>query len=468
MYQTIHTNYGLQRLAAAVTKKVPINLVQMAVGDGNGNPAQPDPAQQHLVREIYRTAVNRVVPDPNDPTLFTAEMVIPATVGGFTLREAGIYDDAGALFAVANVPDTYKPPATEGSFSDTVLRMQFVATNASIVSIMVDPNVAVATQSWIRNNITIGRLLPGGTTGQIATKASNADGDITWANPANVNVVVSTIEEAQVLAANQLVVNLAKTTTSGLAVYIGGARLPRSTAANGWQPTPSSTTSVTLGQSYPAGSQIIAVQNEPASQLGKALQQSLNLSDLADTPTARANLSVYSKSESDRLAPASAIAYFASGTVPTGWLKANGAAVSRAAYSTLFAAIGTTFGVGDGFNTFNLPDLRGEFIRGLDDGRGVDAGRLIGTAQGGQNAAHSHVGTTDTSGSHSHNYLDGRPVNTPFLGLPNGNVFPGVWERIDTESTDYAGAHSHSFTTGSSGGAEARPRNVALLACIKY
>lgn len=87
------------------------------------------------------------------------------------------------------------------------------------------------------------------------------------------------------------------------------------------------------------------------------------------------------------------VAFFARNTAPTGYLKANGAAVSRTAYATLFAAIGTTFGAGDGSTTFNLPDLRGEFIRGWDDGRGVDSGRAFGSYQTDEIKSHKH--TTD-------------------------------------------------------------------------
>ena len=76
------------------------------------------------------------------------------------------------------------------------------------------------------------------------------------------------------------------------------------------------------------------------------------------------------------------VAFFARQSPPSGWLKANGAAVSRTTYDALFAAIGTIFGAGDGRTTFNLPDLRGEFLRGLDDGRNIDGGRRLGTAQG--------------------------------------------------------------------------------------
>ena len=142
--------------------------------------------------------------------------------------------------------------------------------------------------------------------------------------------------------------------------------------------------------------------------------------------------------------PAGQVGFLARNTPPTGWLKANGAAVSRTTYTALFAAIGTTFGAGDGSTTFNLPDLRGEFNRGWDDGRGVDSGRVFGSWQDQAYLAHSHtVGEHNNTGS----------VNTN----------PAVVQVGASQS-----AALGTGATGSSGGAETRPRNTALLACIKY
>ena len=82
---------------------------------------------------------------------------------------------------------------------------------------------------------------------------------------------------------------------------------------------------------------------------------------------------------------------FAMESAPSGWLKCNGAAISRTTYSALFTAIGTTFGAGDGSTTFNVPDLRGEFVRGWDDARAVDTGRVFGSAQADELKSHTHV-----------------------------------------------------------------------------
>ena len=135
--------------------------------------------------------------------------------------------------------------------------------------------------------------------------------------------------------------------------------------------------------------------------------------------------------------PTGAIAYFPYAAAPFGWLKANGAAVSRTVYANLFAVIGTAYGSGDGRTTFNLPDLRGEFIRSWDDGRTVDNGRVLGSWQ------------ADEFRSHSHGIGISRMTDTD-----RGS-------NLSTVSVDTVGQ------TDPAGGIETRPRNIALLACIK-
>lgn len=445
-YKTIHTTYGLQRMAQAEATGVPINLTHMSVGDGNGNATTPSESQTALVRETFRAAINRVYQDPTQPTKFTAEVVIPATVGGFTMREVGVFDDAGGLFAVGNLPATYKPNISEGAYSDTVVRMEFLVTNASVVTIQIDPNVAVASQAWVLNNITAAALIPGGLTSQILTKASNADGDFEWVDITGINVTVDMIEERQTLAASQTTVTMAVTTTRGLAVYIEGVRIPKGAGADEWSIAAGGTslTQIVLGKPYPEGTRILLTQNEPTGSAPAPLERSQNLADVESKSTARANLDVFSKSETRQMAPSGVVAYFARSTAPAGWLKANGAAISRTAYADLFASIGTIYGVGDGFNTFNLPDLRGEFLRGWDDGRGADSGRSFGSYQ------------ADAIASHRHSLHHSGGVSNIDVASPDTQGFTG----------DGTGAISG--FTDPSGGPETRPRNRAMLACIKF
>jgi len=136
--------------------------------------------------------------------------------------------------------------------------------------------------------------------------------------------------------------------------------------------------------------------------------------------------------------PPGAVVSFAMPTPPTGWLKCNGQQVSRTTYARLFAAIGTAFGAGDGLNTFNLPDLRGEFIRGWDEGRGVDAGRGFGSWQ------------ADEFRSHNHTF--------DFRNITNNSGGGGI---------DDAGGAGAVYNTNYSGGSETRPRSVALAYFIK-
>ena len=156
--------------------------------------------------------------------------------------------------------------------------------------------------------------------------------------------------------------------------------------------------------------------------------------------------------------PAGTVIYTARSTAPTGYLKANGAAVSRTTYATLFAAIGTIYGAGDGSTTFNLPELRGEFVRGLDDGRGIDTSRALGSAQAQSYQSHSH-GITDPG--HSHNVSVN--ASTANFGV-QGNDLPVPIGSFTTYTTSTV---QTDITVNNSGATETRPRNVALLACIK-
>lgn len=158
--------------------------------------------------------------------------------------------------------------------------------------------------------------------------------------------------------------------------------------------------------------------------------------------------------------PSGMVMTFAGDFAPAGWLKANGAAVSRTAYAKLFAAIGTRYGAGDGHSTFNLPDLRGEFARFWDDGRGVDAGRALGSKQGDALQKHTHlIGTS--SGENLNSGLPG--IDDKYWQTSGGNYAPATGHIALTHDT---GSDGYGRVGGRFAG-ETRPRNIALLACIK-
>lgn len=143
---------------------------------------------------------------------------------------------------------------------------------------------------------------------------------------------------------------------------------------------------------------------------------------------------------------------FAMTIAPAGWLECNGALVSRTAYAALFAKIGTIYGAGDGATTFQIPDLRGEFVRGWDNGRGVDNGRGFATAQAGDTAPHNHINGvtayTNGDGVGPYGSISGQPATTYHSGTSGSTGTYGM--------------------TSTTGGTETRPRNVAMLFCIKF
>jgi microcystin-dependent protein len=205
------------------------------------------------------------------------------------------------------------------------------------------------------------------------------------------------------------------------------------------------------------------------------------------------------------------VAAFDMPTAPPGWLKRNGADVSRTVFAKLFAVIGTRYGAGDGSTTFNIGDSRGVFVRGLDEGRGMDTGRTLGSDQLGQNAAHDHVASVDAQGAHNHsitisangehahaassdvqgvhshltwpialNIASGQGgghysvgashgANTSAAGAHTHNIsVASGGNHTHDATTGQQPAHTHSVTIAASGGSEARPVNQALLICIKY
>lgn len=454
----LYTTAGLRALANAEATGVSAKFVSMAVGDGAGNATTPKETQTSLVRETFRAVINRIYQDPTNAARFTAELVIPAATGGFVMREVGVYDANGVLVLVGSLPDSYKPLPSDGAYSDVIVAVDFYVSNASVVDLTFDPNTIVVTQQWIENNVTPKELIPGGTVGQYLGKASNADGDVEWQDPAAASVRVDIISEKQTLAANQTVINLTKTTSYGLAVYIGapdaigGERVAKGTGANEWDEVTGNPTQIKLGKAYPDGYIVQLVNNEPSGSAPAPLERDKNFSDLTNKQTARTNLEVYSKAETDALgrqwAPPGTHAEFYGTTAPLGWLKENGAAVSRTVYAALFAQIGTTFGAGDGFNTFNLPDTRGEFIRMLDDGRGVDASRVLGSKQDQMIQSHQHTGTTAGAGSHTHSArtAEAGQHGHSFSGTTtvNGNHGHSAW-------TDSQGNHAHRAWTDAQG-----------------
>lgn len=251
------------------------------------------------------------------------------------------------------------------------------------------------------------------TDGQRYTPAGGVTYEWSAAKSAWVGVASSNIINRQVYTATsgQTTVNIGYT-PGYVDVFLNGFKL-----TNGVDFTASDGSVITLTDACAAGDVLDVV--------------AFSIFSLAD---------IYTQSQSDLryyVGPGS-VTFRAVNSVPTGWLKANGAAISRTTYVDLYNAIGTAYGTGDGSTTFNIPDLRGEFLRGWDDSRGVDSGRALGSAQSAMIGPHTHTQTVD-------------------------NIYASGTGRSGPSST---GSQYGNISTST--GTDTRPRNIALLALIKY
>lgn len=145
-YYTIITDAGLAAVADAIAGGYSLTMDVMAVGDGAPSMTGAETA---LVNEVWRAPVNTVFRVAGSPSLVAVEAIIPAGDGGFTIREAGVYTLGGELFAIALLPDTYKPAITDGSSKDMVLRLLLEIDTAAEVTLTIDPNVVVATREYV-------------------------------------------------------------------------------------------------------------------------------------------------------------------------------------------------------------------------------------------------------------------------------------------------------------------------------
>lgn len=409
-YFAILTAIGEAKLANATALGTTLQLTQMGVGDGNGSTPLPNRNQTTLLRENRRAPLNRLFVDPANASQIIAEQVIPEEIGGWWIREIGLYDAEGNLCAVANCPDTYKPVLAEGSGRTQVIRMVLIVSNTSAVQLKIDPAIVLATRGYVDD--------------EFSKHLAALDPHPQYMTPLEVASAISgKADKATTLAGYGIADAVSKNgdTVSGLLNLDGGIRLR-------------------------SGHNLILKAASGSTDPGDVVFVSGDDTEVARIwvdPVSRFLRVVSEKDASQPLVLAPGVVmFFAASQPPEGWLKCNGAAISRISYERLFSAIGTTFGVGNGSTTFNLPDLRGEFLRGWDDSRGVDAGRGLGAPQAQAIEAHTHL-----------------------VALHRADDFNFGVHPMGSDTT--AGTlNSPSIT--STGGAETRPRNVALLACIKY
>ncbi|WP_086792158.1 phage tail protein [Pseudomonas sp. SCPG-7] len=479
-YYTLLTNAGIAYETACKAAGVPIKLTQISVGDGGGAVYNPAATATALKREVWRGPLNALFQDEKNPSWLLAEVTIPPDVGGWYVREAGLWTDTGILYAIVKYPESFKPVlATSGSGKEFYIRSIFETSNASLVTLLIDDTVVKATRAWVMS--------------YLAEELGKLDGKQSVRVAASTNIVlngaqqidgVAVIAGDRVLLANQ---TLAK--DNGLWIVANGDWVRAADANTSAKVTPGLTVMVEEGTTN-GDSLWYLTTNAPitlgttalnfkmlAGRTGIAAGTYKSLTvDEYGRATAGANPETlagfgikdsYTKAEVEALIakasalPVGSIVAFPVDAPPPGFLELDNSVKSSATYPDLSAYLGGKFNKGDeGVGNFRLPEARGEFLRGWDHGRGVDLGRQVGSVQ------------ADDYKSHSHRYFDSVAANIdPFggtgAGVVNGVVTPPATGGYLATSGPDSNNLTSPTTTVNAGGNETRPRNISVMWCIK-
>ncbi|EEW2332005.1 phage tail protein [Escherichia coli] len=350
-YYAILTNQGAARLANATMLGSKLNLTQMAVGDANGVLPTPDPAQTKLINQKRIAPLNLLSVDPNNQSQIIAEQIIPENEGGFWIREIGLYDDEGVLIAVANCPETYKPQLQEGSGRTQTIRMILVVTNTEAITLKIDPSVVLATRKYVDDEVLELRLY---VDDQMRNHIAAQDPHTQYAQKHNPTFTGEPKAPTPAVGNNTTRIATTAFVQAAITALINGAPATLDTLKE----------------------IAAAINNDPkfSTTINNALSGKQPLDETLTHLSGKdvAGLLAYLGLGEGSALPVGVPVPWPSATPPTGWLKCNGAAFSAEEYPELAKA----------YPTNKLPDLRGEFIRGWDDGRGMDTGRAILSAQG--------------------------------------------------------------------------------------
>ena len=545
-YFTLLTTVGEATLATSTAQGSPLRLTHMAVGDGNGNLTTPDTGQTRLVNERHRAPLNTLSVDPNNPNQIIAEQVLPEDVGGWWIREIGLYDEHDRLIAVGNCPPTYKPQLTEGSGRTQIIRMVLIVSHTENVALKIDPAIVLATRQYVDDNLSRheqSRNHPDATlTAKGLTQLSNATNSTSetlaatakavktaydaatrsastsqagrvqlndstnstyTTQAATANAVKRTYDEATRAASTnqvgrvQLNDTIISTSTTQAATanavkrtYDEATRAASTNQAGRVQLNDTiSSTSTTQAATANAVKRTYDIANRLAStsQAGRVqLNDTISSTSTTQAATAyavkrtydeatraastnqagrvRLNDSISSTSTTQAATPnAVKLAYdrasealpvgtpcpWPSLNIPSGWVKCAGQSFSTSSYPDLARA----------YPNGRLPDLRGEFIRGYDDGRGVDSGRSLLTAQG--DAIRNITGTV-TGISETFSYSgSGSGV---FRRTSSGTGADGTPRSVDWSN---AGTLDFDVSRVVPTANENRPRNIAFIYIVR-
>jgi phage-related tail fiber protein len=420
----ILTNVGVAKQANADALGVPWNITEMGVGDANDSDPVPDATQTRLLNERRRAPLNQLSVDPKNAAIIIAEQVIPGEVGGWWIREIGLYDADGDLVAIANCAPSFKPLLNQGSGRTQVVRINLLVSNSSNVELKIDPSVVLSTRDYVDRmririlgelavrvlRVAASKRLNGADMGLVLIDAQKEDLEIVLPSSTSVgtaDILVKRVDNTGNrlrvrTSGNDRVLFHTHLTPFGYPFFVlmgaGDWWHLRSDGEGGWWPIGRYDNSP-LGQpvmettvSFPPGGYGAANGTELSSSEWPWLWDHAQQSGmLIDDDQSRMKEGCWRK-------------------VDTGL-------------------------------TFRVPELRGQFLRVLDEGRGLDVGRDPGSNQNQELQTHSHSAT----------------INMDFGGNVGGNAVCGDENRYGMME----------LSTAPAGGAETRPYNIAYPCRIK-
>jgi len=477
-YYTLLTNAGIAYETACKAAGVPIKLTQISVGDGGGAVYNPAATATALKREVWRGPLNALFQDEKNPSWLLAEVTIPPDVGGWYVREAGLWTDTGVLYAIVKYPESFKPVlATSGSGKEFYIRSIFETSNASLVTLLIDDTVVKATRAWVMS--------------YLAEELGKLDGKQSVRVAATGNVVMNSaqqIDGVAVIAGDRVLLpsqTLAK--DNGLWIVANGDWVRATDVNTSAKVTPgltvmveegtangdslwhlSTNAPITLGTTELTFKMLAGRTGIAAGTYKSLTVDEYGRATAGANPETLAGFGIkdsYTKAEVEALIakasalPVGSIVAFPVDAPPPGFLELDNSVKNSATYPDLSAYLGGKFNKGDeGVGNFRLPEARGEFLRGWDHGRGVDASREIGSAQldslqniTGQYAANNGVqlAAVGTVGGAFGSAATGGTQ------IPGGGAATGVINML------FDASRVARTST------ETRPRSIAVMWCIK-
>lgn len=506
-YYTLLTNAGIAYETACKAAGVPIKLAQISVGDGNGAVYNPDAGAKALKREVWRGPLNALFQDEKNANWLMAEVTIPSDVGGWYVREAGLWTDTGILYAIVKYPESYKPVlATSGSGKEFYIRSIFETSNASIVTLLIDDTVVKATRAWVMDYLKQGTYSKAEIETLIAQSSALPVGSMV-AFPLD-KVPVGFLEIDGSVKSAAAYPDLAKflgTAFNKGDEGVGNFRLPESRGEflRGWDhgrgvdpgrtigtyqldqfqghtfsgaasaggSTPSFDTWGNVGTPValkypPVTDGVNGVPRVGAETRGRNMAVIWCIKAW-NAPINQGNIDVAALvSELDALksaVPVGSIVPFPKAAVPPGYLELDGSVQSIATYPDLATYLGTTFNTGgEPAGYFRLPESRGEFLRGWDHGRGVDTNRTLGSWQ---------KGTVVTHDSDRGQALTPIVIGAALSGGASGSEAIGA-DSYQIQAGNYVLQSAWAGTPSPVAAVDTylgvtRPRNLSVMWCIK-